>query len=93
MAGGGSVTHLSESADNARGWGAPWQGCHSGGPRQTRGVGQQEPHETQQGQSQSPLPMVRAPSASLQAATVRLGSSSAEKNLEVLLRMTLEKIT
>ena len=50
MAGGGGVRHLSESADNARGWGAQWQGCHSGGPRQTRGVGQQEPHEIQQGQ-------------------------------------------
>lgn len=51
MAGGCGVRQVSEFTDNARGWGAQWQGCHSGGPRQTRGVGQQGPHEIQQRQT------------------------------------------
>jgi len=56
-------------------------GHHLEGPLQTRGMGQQEPYETQQEQIQTPVHGMEKYSETVQAKTDWLGSSSAEKDL------------
>lgn len=57
--------------------------CCSKGPKQAGGVGQQEPWGVQEGQMRSPLLATEETPATIKAGDW-LGSSSAEKELEVL---------
>lgn len=56
-------------------------GYHLEGPIQTGGMGQQEPYVMQKGQIQTPVRGMEKCTATVQAKTGWLGSSSAEKDL------------